>query len=40
MNYLRDGDPSSHHGQDTVNVVCYESIGIFGAVEVTDPETR
>ena len=38
--YIRDGEPSPHHGQDAVNVVGHESIGIFGAVEVSDPETR
>lgn len=35
-----DGEPTPHHGQDAVNVARSESIDIFGAVEVTDPEAR
>ena len=38
--YLRDGESPPHHGQDTVDVVRSESIGIFGAVEVSNPEAR
>jgi len=38
--YLRDGESPPHRGQDTLNIVRSESIGIFGAVEVSDPEAR
>lgn len=38
--YLRDGESPPHHGQDTLNVVRFESVGIFRAVEVSDPEAR
>jgi hypothetical protein len=38
--YLRDGESPPHHCEDTVDVVSSESIDIFGAVEVSDPEAR
>jgi hypothetical protein len=38
--YLRDGESPPHRGQYAVNVVRSERIGIFGAVEVSDPEAR
>jgi hypothetical protein len=38
--YLRDGESPPHRSQDTANVVRSESIDIFGAVEVSDPEAR
>jgi hypothetical protein len=38
--YIREGESPPHRGQDAVNIVCSESIDIFGAVEVSDPEAR
>jgi hypothetical protein len=38
--YFRDRELSPHYCQDTLNVVGFESIGIFGAVKVSNPEAR
>jgi hypothetical protein len=37
---FKDRELSPHYCQDTLNVVGFESIGIFGAVKVSNPEAR
>jgi hypothetical protein len=37
---FRDRARSPHYCKDALNVVCFESVGIFGAVEVSNPKAR